>query len=204
MSKKPTEPRSEPKLIVYGQDKAAKPRAAWFTAKDADSARKAAAQLELQVWEIIGPIGADLLKKIGPGRVAATGDNFTNKVPRPIYNEVVKLALLTDPKRQLLPKMSDTDKATAKKLKTEELWEVERQIIDVANERRISRLPADWNAIQKGSLVIANYLLDEGWWEAIVTDQIGDMLFIRWRDHPKIPPTVRHRSTVALISPNAN
>lgn len=204
MSKKPAGPRSEPKLIVYGQDKAAKPRAAWFTAEDADSARKAAAQLELQVWEIVGPVGADMLKKIGRGRVAATGDNVTNKVPRPVYNEVVKLALLTDPKRQLLPKMSDTDKATAKKLKTEELWEVERQIIDVANERRISRLPADWNAIQKGSLVIANYLLDEGWWEAIVTDRIGDMLFIRWRDHPKIPPTVRHRSTVALISPNAN
>ena len=86
MSKKPTEPRSDAKLVVYGQDKAAKPRAAWFTEKDADAAKKAAAQLDLQVWEIVGPIGADLLKKIGPGRIAATGDNFTNKVPKPIYN----------------------------------------------------------------------------------------------------------------------
>lgn len=204
MSKKPTEPRSEAKLIVYGQDKAAKPRAAWFTGKDAEAAKKAAAELELQVWEIVGPIGADLLKKIGPGRVAAVGDNVTNKVPRAVYDEIKKLALITDPKRQLLPKMGDAEKSAAKKLKPDELHEVERQIVDVANERRISRLPADWNAIQKGSLVIANYQLDEGWWEAIVTERVGDMLFIRWRDHPKIPPTVRHRSTVALINPNAN
>ena len=204
MSKKPTEPRSDAKLVVYGQDKAAKPRAAWFTEKDADAAKKAAAQLDLQVWEIVGPIGADLLKKIGPGRIAATGDNFTNKVPKPIYNEIVKLALITDPKRQLLPKMGDAEKSAAKKLKPDELQEVERQIVDVANERRISRLPADWGAIEKGSLVIANYQLDEGWWEAIVTDRVGDMLFLRWRDHPKIAPAVRHRSTVALINPNAN
>jgi hypothetical protein len=204
MSKKPTEPRSEAKLIVYGQDQAAKPRAAWFTAKDAEAARKAAQQLELQVWEIVGPISPELLKKIGAGRVAATGDNVTNKVPRAIYDEVKKLALITDPARQLLPKMGDAEKGAAKKLKPDELHEIERQIVDVANERRISRLPADWNAIQKGSLVIANYQLDEGWWEAIVTDRVGDMLFIRWRDHPKIAPAVRHRSTVALISPTAN
>lgn len=204
MSKKPTEPRSEAKLIVYGQDKAAKPRAAWFTEKELEAARKAAIQLELQVWEIVGPIGTDLLKKVGPGRVAATGDNVTNKVPRAVYDEIKKLALITDPKRQLLPKMGDADKSAAKKLKPDELQEIERQIIDVANERRISRLPTDWNAIEKGSLVIANYQLDEGWWEAIVTERVGDMLFLRWRDHPKIPPAVRHRSTVALISPSAN
>ena len=159
------------------------------------AAKKAAAELELQVWEIVGPIGADLLKKIGPGRVAAVGDNVTNKVPRAVYDEIKKLALITDPKRQLLPKMGDVEKSAAKKLKPDELHEVERQIVDVANERRISRLPADWNAIQKGSLVIANYQLDEGWWEVIVTERVGDMLFIRWRDHPKIPPAVRHRST---------
>ena len=204
MSKKPTEPRSDAKLVVYGQDKVAKPRAAWFDEKDAEAAKKAAVQLELQVCETLGLISPDLLKKIGPGRAAAVGENITNKVPRAVYDEIKKLALIADPKRQLLPKMGDVEKSAAKKLKPEELQEVERQIIDVANERRISRLPADWSAIQKGSLVIANYQLDEGWWEAIVTDRIGDMIFIRWRDHPKIPPAVRHRSTVALISPNAN
>lgn len=204
MSKKPTEPRSEAKLIVYGQDPQAKPRAAWFAGKEVEAARKAAVQLELQVWEIVGPLGPELLKKIGPGRVAATAENFTNKVPRAVYDEIKKLALITDPKRQLLPKMGDVEKAAAKKLKPDELHEIERQIVDVANERRISRLPADWNAIEKGSLVIANYQLDEGWWEAIVTERVGDMLYLRWRDHPKIPPAVRHRSTVALISPNAN
>lgn len=204
MSKKLAEPRSEAKLVVYGQDKVAKPRAAWFDEKDAEAAKKAAVQLELQVCETLGLISPDLLKKIGPGRAAAVGENITNKVPRAVYDEIKKLALIADPKRQLLPKMGDVEKSAAKKLKPEELQEVERQIIDVANERRISRLPADWSAIQKGSLVIANYQLDEGWWEAIVTDRIGDMIFIRWRDHPKIPPAVRHRSTVALISPNAN
>ena len=204
MSKKLAEPRSEAKLVVYGQDKVAKPRAAWFDEKDAEAAKKAAVQLELQVCETLGLISPDLLKKIGPGRAAAVGENITNKVPRAVYDEIKKLALIADPKRQLLPKMGDVEKSAAKKLKPEELQEVERQIIDVANERRISRLPADWSAIQKGSLVIANYPLDEGWWEAIVTDRIGDMIFIRWRDHPKIPPAVRHRSTVALISPNAN
>jgi len=115
----------------------------------------------------------------------------------------VQLALIIDPKRRLMPKLGADYLRLLKPLKPDELQELERQIVDIANERRISRLPSGWNTIEKGSLVIANRRLGRGWWEAIVVERIGDMLFLRWRQHPDSPPAVRHRSTVALIAPHA-
>jgi hypothetical protein len=60
-------------------------------------------------------------------------------------------------------------------------------------------LPATWDAIDVGHLVIARDEPNAGWWEAIVIAKDGDMLTVRWRDYPKQAPVVLHRATFALL-----
>ena len=63
-------------------------------------------------------------------------------------------------------------------------------------------LPATWDDIDVGHLVIARDELAEGWWEAIVIAKDGDMLTLRFRDY-KQAPVVLHRATLALLKPTA-
>ena len=62
-------------------------------------------------------------------------------------------------------------------------------------------LPRSWDEIAPGHLVVAQESLECGWWEAIVIERNADMLTVRYRDYPKYPKLVRHRSAVELISP---
>ena len=64
-------------------------------------------------------------------------------------------------------------------------------------------LPATWDDIDVGHLVIARDEPNAGWWEAIVIAKDGDMLTVKWRDYPKQAPAVLHRATFALLKPTA-
>jgi hypothetical protein len=65
-----------------------------------------------------------------------------------------------------------------------------------------SGLPRTWDEIAAGHLVIAQETLDLGWWEAIVIGRKDDMFTLRFRDYPKTPKFVRHRSaTTTLATP---
>jgi hypothetical protein len=64
-------------------------------------------------------------------------------------------------------------------------------------------LPATWDDIDVGHLVIARDDLAAGWWEAIVVARDGDMLTLKWRDYPKQAPAVLHRPALALLKPTA-
>jgi hypothetical protein len=61
-------------------------------------------------------------------------------------------------------------------------------------------LPWTWDEIAPGHLVIAQEALDYGWWEAIVIGRNGDIFTLRFRDYPKLPKFVRHRTAIALMS----
>ena len=50
------------------------------------------------------------------------------------------------------------------------------------------------------AFVLAQEALDYGWWEAIVLGRTGDMFTLRFRDYPKLPKFVRHRTAIALMS----
>ena len=62
-----------------------------------------------------------------------------------------------------------------------------------------SPLPKTWSEIRVGSVVIAHESVDDGWWEALVTEVRDDVLTLRWRDYPKQPAVVRNRKEVALL-----
>jgi hypothetical protein len=61
-------------------------------------------------------------------------------------------------------------------------------------------LPGSWDDVAPGHVVLARESLECGWWEAVVVERTGDFVTVRYRDYPKYPPMVRHRSAIALIS----
>jgi hypothetical protein len=61
-------------------------------------------------------------------------------------------------------------------------------------------LPRSWDEVAPGHVVIARETLECGWWDAVVIERNGDFVTVRYRDYPAVPPQVRHRSVVALIS----
>lgn len=190
-------------VIVYGEDKTGTLRAGWITKKKLGAVRRAASKMGMQTLVVRGLIAEYIADRIAAARLSPTETLHIREVSKAGFNEIVQLALIIDPKCRLMPKLGADYFRLLKPLKPDEIHEIERQIVDIANERRLSRLPSDWKTIKKGSLVIANRQLGRGWWEAIVVERIGDMLFLRWREHPDSPPAVRHRSTVALIAPHA-
>jgi hypothetical protein len=62
-------------------------------------------------------------------------------------------------------------------------------------------LPRTWDEVAPGHLVVAHESIEDGWWEAIVIDRKDDVFTLRYRDFPKLPKFVRHRSSIALIFP---
>jgi hypothetical protein len=61
-------------------------------------------------------------------------------------------------------------------------------------------VPASWEEIAPGNLVIAKETQECAWQEATVVERNGDFVTLQYRDYPYWPAVVRHRSAVALIS----
>jgi hypothetical protein len=162
-------------LIVLGYDENYKPRAARFPAKDADLVTKAAQLMDLKVYEAASEDLAALAKKL-PGRLYGNGRGFVPNIRQSLYSEII-LTLAGEP-----------NAAVGK----------DRDELPVA-----AGLPRTWDEIAPGHLVIAQEALDYGWWEAIVISRAGDMFTLRFRDYPKLPKFVRHRTAIALMSPPA-
>jgi hypothetical protein len=170
--KAPAAPAKEPAaLIVMGYDEHHKPCAARFTGADPDLVAKAAKLMDLEVREATSEDLAAVAKKLPVGRLYGNGRGFVPNIRQELYSEIV-VAL------------------------SEDVAPPEPEAMPVA-----SGLPRTWDEIEAGHLVIAQETLALGWWEAIVIGRNDDMFSLRFRDYPKIPKFVRHRSAVALMSP---
>jgi len=160
-------------FVVYGLDQDGKPRAARFAVSNADLVTKAAEVMKLSITEATTEPVAEFAKKLPLGRLYSTGKGFVPNVRRDLY---IKLAGTLGVDHGLSAAGDEPMPALA------------------------SGLPRNWDEIGPGHLVIAQETLEYGWWEAIVIERNGDMLTMRFRDHPKLPKFSRHRASVALIS----
>ncbi len=142
-AKKEIKSTSKPtKIVVFGLDEDSKPRAARFLEKEADAATKAATQLGLHIWRVTIPSLPNAIESIPLGNTAAAGINITSKISREVFEAVLQAAALDNPARkETVPMIAEQDKAAVKGLKPVELSELERQILAVAHERQIGRLP---------------------------------------------------------------
>ena len=162
-------------LIVMGYDERNKPCGARFTGADPNLVAKAAKLMDLEVREASSEDLAAVAKKLPVGRLYGNGRGFVPNIRQELYSEVVA-ALSGEPQGTTTV----------------------QEAMPVA-----SGLPRTWDEIAAGHLVIAQETLDLGWWEAIVIARKDDMFTLRFRDYPKIPKFVRHRSAIALMSPPA-
>ena len=163
-------------LIVLGYDESHKPRAARFSATDAELVAKAAELMDLKVYAAVTEDLAALAKKLPDGRLYGNGRAFVPNVRQSLYSEII-VTLAGEPKAAVGKDQDEPPVATG--------------------------LPRTWDEIAPGHLVIAQEALEYGWWEAIVLGRNGDMFTLRFRDYPKLPKFVRHRNAIALISPPA-
>jgi hypothetical protein len=165
-----------PDLIVLGRDNEGKARAARFPTDQANLVAKAAKAMNLTVCKADGAALAELAKKLPTGRLYATGRGFVPPVGRNLHTKIVEQLKLAG---QLVPR--DTDQSET--------------------EQPAPGLPATWDDIAVGHLVIAHEGAKDGWWEAIVLARDGDMLTLKWRDYEQ-PSVVRHAGSVALLKPS--
>ena len=163
-------------LIVLGYDENHKPRAARFPAKDAALVTKAAQLMDLKVYEAASEDLATLAKKLPEGRLYGNGRGFEPNIRQSLYSQII-VTLAAEPNAAVGKDHDELPVATG--------------------------LPRTWDEIAPGHLVIAQEALDYGWWEAIVIGRTGDMFTLRFRDYPKLPKFVRHRTAIALMSPPA-
>jgi hypothetical protein len=166
-----------PDLIVLGPDDDGKPRAGRFPASQADLVAKAAKAMNLTVCKVDGAALVELVKKLTTGRLYGTGRGFVPPVGRNLYGKIVEQLKLAG---QPVPREADQSPA----------------------EQPAPGLPATWDDIAVGHLVIAQEGAAEGWWEAIIIARDGDMLTLKWRDWPQLPKVLRHAGAVALLKPS--
>jgi hypothetical protein len=67
-----------------------------------------------------------------------------------------------------------------------------------------TELPAGWEGVKAGHLVLARESLVHGWWEAVVVERSGDNVTLRWRDYPALPKFTALIKAVALINPKVS
>src|SRR3954468_22198808 len=83
---------SEPCLVVFGRDEAAKPHASWFDAESAELAVKAADLMNMRVLRIATEEQKGVAGQLARGRVFASGRAFTPYVRASLYGQLVELS----------------------------------------------------------------------------------------------------------------
>ncbi|UPT97702.1 hypothetical protein J4G48_0006235 [Bradyrhizobium barranii subsp. apii] len=169
-SSKPTV-SSTTAVIVFGLDPTGKPKAGRFPGKDATLARKAALALKLAVCKVNRPRLVELVTRIPPGRLHAQGRAFLPFIRPDLYQE---LAAAANPSMAAAAKLGPN--------------------VSMAPE---AKPPKDRTSIAAGDLVLCSEGVEEGYWEAIVTERDGDNLVCRFRDYPRLP---LFRCTVQAIA----
>lgn len=185
-----SQPASKPAaaVVLFGIDENGKPKAARFRKADAALATKAAKQLHLRVLSVVDPTVAALTAKLPTGRIYATGRGVVPNIRSDLYTKLVAAAGAGP--AASVPPPQPPDGAGAGSNGTP------------PNGKTSDRLPKTWDEITVGHLVVAQETdPGDGWYEAIVVEQNGDIFTLRWRDWQDRRFT-RHRRTVALKCPN--
>ena len=169
-------------LVLFGIDSRGKPKGARFGKEHASLAMKAATQLQLKVLASNDPKVAEIAAVLPVGRVHATGRTFVPFIRRDLYDKLVAVAANGNAHPASPPNGSSGASGSTP-------------------GGSAPGLPQNWQAIGLGNLVLASQSCEDGWYEAIVVEQTGDMFTLRWRDYPRERRIVRHRLRLGLLYP---
>jgi len=175
-------------VVLFGVDRHGKPTAARFPESHARLAAKAAEQLHLRVLTVANPAVAELAATLPVGRIHASGKGFVPNVRGDLYAKLLAMAGAAAQVTQSSGQTPGRAQSNGGRAKTKKPAQ--------------ARLPKDWDAIAPGHLVVAQESLEDGWYEAIVLEQNGDMFTLRWHEFPRERRFVRHRRNLGLLFPN--
>lgn len=165
-----------PAVVVFGLDKARKKRAGWFSKDEIELATKAAKANSYHVVSIRDDADRRLAAKLKHGKVHQPGDGLLPIVGNQIFAQLAAVAGVEVASGDGKPNGAFGD------------------II-------YRGIPATWDEINTGHLVIAQESPKDGWYEAIVLERTGDRFKVRWRDYPKLPAFERPIICIALPRP---
>ena len=161
-------------LVVFGRDDGGKPHASWFGAADAELAIKAAGMMSYRVLPINSDEHRAAASGLAAGRVFASGRAFTPFCKEGAYTALATFPDSYQPPAPVLPEPEPTPVATG--------------------------TPQRWEDVVVGSLVLASEEPQAGWFEAIITEDRGEALFVlRWRDFLDHDAFVRRADCLALL-----
>jgi hypothetical protein len=187
-------------LLVLGEDANGKPKAAVFSTADMETVFPAAKALNLAVHQPYTEHLGDLCKKLPTGRIYARGKAFIPRVRKALYDELQ--AEIVKAKSDLA--QSQAERSATAPAQNEGITPMSKgQTATQASSTKtalVTGFPADWASIAAGHTVLIEEE-DEGWWPAVVISRESDILTLRFRDYPKVPPVKRHISNVALLNP---
>ena len=191
-----TKPKSEaspPVLILYGLDANQQPRAAGFDAAQAGLAIKAAESLKLNVLRIETPAQIELARELPAGQILASGKGLVSSIRRDLYDKLVAVAKKGEQSPESPPRPVGGMSAVAQ---------------TASEGPKPKQPPTSWAEIAVGDLVLAedrepnNGYPNNGWYEAVVLEQVGDdQLKLRFQDYPEEGTVVRRRTQLALLAP---
>jgi hypothetical protein len=163
-------------LIVLGFDDRQKPVGARFDHDKPNLVTKAAEAMGLKVYKASNPEMAALAQKLAAGRLYANGRGFVPNIRQTLYSDLI--GILASKPEALVSGSKDGDALPPAR-----------------------GLPASWEEIGPGHLVIAYESPTHGWREAIVLNRKNGSFTLRFRDYPTLPKFVRDRSGIGLMYP---
>ena len=192
--------KAGPALVVHGLDSNGKPRAAQFKSPQASVALKAAALMNLTTFKITTAEQAALAAKLPAGRLYSNGKGFVPFVRRDLYASLLDAAAGRKRREKVKSSTADRDRVAIRAAGRKDPVVRSGTAADPAPPMSHG-LPRTWSEIEVGHLVIAHISIEDGWWEAIVTEREDDVLTLRFRDYPKVEPFKRPLSDIGLINP---
>ena len=171
-----------PALIVFGRIRGSKvDQAAVFLKKDADAAKKAAADAGLSSLEVQTEEHRHAAAALPEGAINAHGRFSLSPASPEIIAELDRL----------LKAATGQEVTSAGGAKS---------------ETALPTISADlWRQLKPGSLVLAAAFDEQdnlaGWWEATIVRVDDGEFLVRWRDYPKEPVASRSHEYIALLHP---
>ncbi|MFK0331032.1 hypothetical protein ACIQUB_07900 [Rhizobium sp. NPDC090275] len=172
-------------VIVLGRDDSGKAHASFFPAVDAHSATQAASLMGMLALKADTDQTRAYLPRLPKGKLFDSGKAFVPFVKQELYQQIA--AHLPEEQRALAERVRVAPEADPGETEL---------------AAKPTSLPADWDKLTIGSLVLATEGPLDGWYEATVIaidDKNG--LRLRWRDYLDMPAFHRRAEQIALIHP---
>lgn len=140
--------------MLYGLDERGKPRAACFAAKDASLARKAAGLMGLRVLPVASARQTEIAARLPVGRIYSSGRGLVPNIRPKLYERMMQALGNGAQAGQAAPKQPPNGTSPPGR---------------PSKPGKAPPLPADWQQIAIGHLVIAQEDdPKDGWWQFIV------------------------------------